>query len=101
MDAATSQPRLYRFGPFELDARTGELRRGGTRIRIGGHAFQILLMLIERQGEAVLRDEIQLRLWPGGRTAAVPASDGEDFSRLGADATYPSRDILPNRNSLI
>ncbi|HKE24637.1 MAG TPA: protein kinase [Bryobacteraceae bacterium] len=55
---------LYRFGPFELDVRAGELRKYGTRIRLQEQPLRILIMLLERPGEAVLREEIQQALWP-------------------------------------
>ncbi len=57
-------PRLFRFGPFELDTNERELRKGGTPIRLGNQPFEILRMLIERRGATVMREEIQLRLWP-------------------------------------
>lgn len=53
-----------RFGPFELDVRAGELRKGGTRIRLPDQPLQVLLMLLERPGEVVLREEIRSKLWP-------------------------------------
>src|SRR5215470_9898402 len=53
-----------RFGPFELDRRAGELRKGNQKIRLQEQPFQILRMLLERPGEVVLRDEIRNRLWP-------------------------------------
>ena len=58
-------PRSFRFGDFELDARAGELRRNGDRIRLQEQPFRILMMLIERPGEVVLRDEIRKK---SGRT---------------------------------
>ena len=57
--------RLFRFGPYEFDARTGELRNGGIRLKMGSHSSQILAMLLEHPGEAVFREEIQGRLWSG------------------------------------
>jgi DNA-binding winged helix-turn-helix (wHTH) protein len=56
----------YRFGAFEADAGTGELRRQGVRVRIHAQPFQVLLMLVERQGEVVTREEISRELWPEG-----------------------------------
>jgi DNA-binding winged helix-turn-helix (wHTH) protein len=56
----------YRFGVFEADASTGELRRKGIRIKLGAQPFQMLLMLLERQGELVTREEIYGQLWPDG-----------------------------------
>jgi DNA-binding winged helix-turn-helix (wHTH) protein/Tol biopolymer transport system component len=57
-------PRRIRFGPFEIDSRTGELRKHGIKVRLGQQTFQILLMLLENPGEVVLREEIRLKLWP-------------------------------------
>jgi len=56
----------YRFGAFEADAATGELRRQGVRVRIHAQPFQVLMMLVERQGEVVTREEISKELWPEG-----------------------------------
>jgi TolB-like protein/DNA-binding winged helix-turn-helix (wHTH) protein len=63
-ELTTASRRLARFGPFELDLRSGELRREGVRLRIQEQPLQILLMLIERSGEVVTRDELRERLWP-------------------------------------
>jgi serine/threonine protein kinase/predicted Zn-dependent protease len=63
-DLTPRQTRQIRFGPFELDARAGELRKHGTRLRLREQPFQILLLLLERAGEIVLRAEIRSRLWP-------------------------------------
>ena len=53
----------FRFGLFEADADTGELRKSGIRIRLQAQPFRVLLCLLERPGEVVTRDEIQQRLW--------------------------------------
>jgi eukaryotic-like serine/threonine-protein kinase len=63
-DTSTSKARLFRFGPFEIEVRAGELRKHGTRIKLGEQAVRILLMLLEQPSEIVLREEIRLRLWP-------------------------------------
>jgi cholera toxin transcriptional activator len=59
-------PHRYRFGLFEADAATGELRRQGIRIKLNAQPFQVLLMLLERPGELLTREEIARRLWPDG-----------------------------------
>lgn len=56
----------YRFGLYEADERTGELRKQGRLLRLPGQPFQILLMLLESGGELVTRDDIRQRLWPDG-----------------------------------
>src|SRR5579862_682271 len=65
MTETPSAPR-YRFGTFEADAGTGELRRRGMMVRLNGQPFQLLLLLLERQGELLTREEISEALWPDG-----------------------------------
>ena len=61
-----SAPSTIRFGAFQLDLRAGELRKEGRKIRLPEQPFQILRLLLESPGEAVLREEIRSRLWPNG-----------------------------------
>ncbi len=65
----STQPNLTQvkstFGPFELDAATGELRKFGNRIRLQGQPLEILSILVDRAGEVVSREELQQRLWSG------------------------------------
>lgn len=58
--------RRYRFGLFEADAATGELRRQGVLMKLNAQPFQVLLMLLERPGQLLTREEISRRLWPEG-----------------------------------
>src|SRR5215217_1790848 len=53
-----------RFGVFELDLRTGELRKAGVRISLPEQPFQVLEALLERPGRLVTREELRQRLWP-------------------------------------
>jgi DNA-binding winged helix-turn-helix (wHTH) protein len=55
----------YRFGIFEADETTGELRRKGVRIKLNAQPFQLLCMLAARPGELLTREEISRELWPG------------------------------------
>jgi predicted ATPase/DNA-binding winged helix-turn-helix (wHTH) protein len=59
------KPNEYRFGPFVLRAAQRELLAAGEPQRLGGRAFDLLLALVERQGEALSRDELFARAWPG------------------------------------
>lgn len=62
-----SQPaRRYRFGAFEADSATGELRRQGILIKLNAQPFQVLLMLLARPGQLLTREEISQELWPDG-----------------------------------
>ena len=55
--------RIVRFGVFEFDQRAGELRKHGLRIKLQGQPVNVLVILLERPGEVVTRDELQKRLW--------------------------------------
>jgi Tol biopolymer transport system component/DNA-binding winged helix-turn-helix (wHTH) protein len=54
-----------RFGDFEADFRTRELRKQGVPVKLPRQSFQILQKLLERPGELVTRDELRQALWPG------------------------------------
>jgi cholera toxin transcriptional activator len=56
----------YRFGVFEADSATGELRRKGMRVKLHAQPFQVLFLLLERPGEMLTREEICRELWPEG-----------------------------------
>src|ERR1039457_245675 len=55
--------RVFRFGAFEVNEATGELRKQGIRIKLHSQPFQILVMLLERPSELVTREEMRQRLW--------------------------------------
>lgn len=63
MDAAPTRL-IYRFATYEADPATGELRKGGVRLRLPEQPFQVLILLLERPGELVTREEIRQKLWP-------------------------------------
>ena len=56
---------VVRFGVFELDVRSGELRRAGVRVNLQDQPLKVLECLLERPGELVTREELRQRLWPG------------------------------------
>jgi cholera toxin transcriptional activator len=55
--------RVFRFGAFEVNEATGELRKQGIRVKLHSQPFQILVMLLERPAELVTREEMRQRLW--------------------------------------
>ena len=63
MASPASPPTKIRFDSFELDLTSGELRKGGNRLRLQPQPFRVLLLLIERAGQVVTREEIQRCLW--------------------------------------
>jgi cholera toxin transcriptional activator len=59
-----TQPAVLRFDSFEADLRSGELRKHGMRLKLGGQPFQVLAILLQRAGEVVTREELHQALWP-------------------------------------
>jgi DNA-binding winged helix-turn-helix (wHTH) protein len=55
---------VYRFGRFELETRSGELRRNGYRVRMQEQPRRILSLLLEHAGDLVTREELHKALWP-------------------------------------
>lgn len=88
---STSPPQIARFGPFELDVRSAQLRKHGVRVRLHEQPFRILLMLVTRPGEVVLRDEIRETLWPNGTVVEFDRGINTAIQRL-RDALGDSAD---------
>ena len=55
---------VARFGVFELDLRTAELRRNGIKVKLQEQPFRLLAFLLDRAGDVVTREELRERLWP-------------------------------------
>lgn len=81
----------FRFGDFQIDSGTRELRRGDEPVHLSPKAFQLLLALVENRPQALSKVELQRRLWPD--TAVVEASlanlIGQIRAALGEDARQP------------
>src|SRR5277367_2427158 len=63
MTPPTSAQAIGRFGPYELDVRSGEVRKFGIRVNLGEQPLRILILLTEHPGELVTREELRLSLW--------------------------------------
>src|SRR5437588_6812631 len=63
-NTATSTPRIVKFGLFELDLRTHELRKKGLKIKLQEQPCHILAILLEHPGEVISREELRNALWP-------------------------------------
>jgi Tol biopolymer transport system component/DNA-binding winged helix-turn-helix (wHTH) protein len=63
MSLSLEAPSLYRFGVFELDTRSAELRRNGAKLRLQDQPYQVLLKLLEHAGHTVTREELRATLW--------------------------------------
>src|SRR5579872_7017257 len=61
--APPSGPRFMRFGPFQVDQQREEVTKNGSRLKLQGKVYQVLLALLEKPGEVVTREELRQRLW--------------------------------------
>ena len=94
--------RLIHFGAFELDAVNGELHKAGVSLKMHPQPLRVLLLLAERPGQVVTREEIQRSLW--GDNTFVDFERGINFcvnqirTALGDDAEKPRYvETLPRR----
>src|ERR1700693_5517532 len=62
--AETRPPENLRFGTFEVDLRSGEVRKQGVRIKLQEQPFHVLTLLLQRPGEVVTREELRSQNWP-------------------------------------
>jgi eukaryotic-like serine/threonine-protein kinase len=95
-------PVELRFADFEVSPRSGELRRSGTKVKLQEQPFQILVLLLERRGEIVSREDIRQKLWTAD--TFVDFDNGLNIAikklriALGDDADAPSYiETLPRR----
>ncbi len=89
---AKGQEPMLRFGPFELDCGSGELRKAGMPVKLQSKHFYLLRLLVERAGQVVSREEIRQALW-GNETFV-------DFDRsinLGINQIRAALDDTPQR----
>src|SRR5215471_15966312 len=80
-----------RFGAFEADLDSGELRKHGVRIKLQDQPFQILALLLEHPGQVVTREELQRRLWPADTFVDFDRGLNKAINRL-RDALCDSAD---------
>lgn len=83
----------YRFGLFEVDVHAGSLRKQGRAVHIQEQPFRVLIALLERHGDVVLREELRARLWPDDTFVEFDKSLGVALAKvraaLGDDAANP------------
>jgi TolB-like protein/DNA-binding winged helix-turn-helix (wHTH) protein/Tfp pilus assembly protein PilF len=93
---------VVRFGTYEVSLKSGEVRKGGVRIRVQQQPMKLLELLLERPGEVVTREELRGRVWPdesfGDFDQAVNIAIAKLRSALGDSAENPRYiETLPKR----
>jgi TolB-like protein/DNA-binding winged helix-turn-helix (wHTH) protein/tetratricopeptide (TPR) repeat protein len=93
MSSPSNPSAKVRFGDYELDLTTSELRINGNKFLLQGQPFHILCMLLERPGELVSREELKKKLWTDGTFVDFDHSLNKAVNRLrealGDDAEHP------------
>jgi DNA-binding winged helix-turn-helix (wHTH) protein len=74
--------RYIRFGPFQVDQQRQEVTKNGTRLKLQGKVYQVLIALVENQGEVVTREELRVRLWPAESQVNYDANVNTTVNKL-------------------
>src|SRR5206468_5657445 len=77
-----NKARYLRFGPFHIDQQRQQVFRGGTRLRLQGKVYQVLIVLLQKQGEVVTRDELKQSLWPADTHVNYDANVNTTVNKL-------------------
>jgi DNA-binding winged helix-turn-helix (wHTH) protein len=77
-----SSARYVHFGPFQIDQQRQEVTRNGSRLKLQGKVYQVLLTLLEKPGEVVTREELRIRLWPSDTYVNYDANVNTTVNKL-------------------
>src|SRR5437868_13896649 len=88
-DPRLSKPAVARFGVYEVNLRTGELRKHGNRMRLQEQPFQVLAMLLERPGGLVTRGDRGRKLGRAATSVDFDQSLNTAITRLGESLAIP------------
>jgi DNA-binding winged helix-turn-helix (wHTH) protein len=77
-----SSGRYIHFGPFRIDQQRQEVSRNGSRLKLQGKVYQVLLTLLEKPGEVVTREELRIRLWPADTHVNYDANVNTTVNKL-------------------
>jgi DNA-binding response OmpR family regulator len=95
---------ILRFGVFEVDSASGELRKRGSRLRLSEQPRRLLLALVDQAGQVLTREQLRQRLWPDGTFVdfdrAINKAVSELRGVLGDSAATP-RFIETHSNAVI
>lgn len=80
--APPSGPRFVRFGPFQVDQQRQEVSKNGSRLKLQGKMYQVLVALLEKPHEVVTREELRQRLWPADTHVNYDANVNTTVNKL-------------------
>jgi len=79
---ATEMPRYIRFGSFQIDQQRQQVYQNGSRLKLQGKVYQVLVTLVLRQGEIVTREELKQALWPADTYVNYDANVNTTVNKL-------------------
>src|SRR5882762_7987676 len=74
--------RYIRFGPFQIDQQRQQVYRNGSRLKLQGKVYQVLLALIAKSGQVVTREELKQALWPSDTHVNFDANVNTTVNKL-------------------
>ena len=77
-----SGSRFMRFGPFQVDQERQEVTKNGSRLKLQGKVYQVLVALLEKPGEIVTREELRQHLWPADTHVNYDANVNTTVNKL-------------------
>jgi DNA-binding winged helix-turn-helix (wHTH) protein len=80
--APLSGSRFMRFGPFQVDQQRQEVTKNGSRLKLQGKVYQVLVALLDKPGEVVTREELRQRLWPADTHVNYDANVNTTVNKL-------------------
>jgi DNA-binding winged helix-turn-helix (wHTH) protein len=81
-DLQTTKARYVRFGPFHIDQQRQQVFLDGTPLRLRGKVYQVLIVLLQKQGEVVTREELRQALWPADTHVDYTANTNTSINKL-------------------
>jgi DNA-binding winged helix-turn-helix (wHTH) protein len=82
LQEASITSRYVRFGPFNIDQQRQQVYRNGSRLRLQGKVYQVLMVLLQKQGEVVTREELKQALWPADTHVNYDANVNTTVNKL-------------------
>jgi len=82
LQGTSIKARYVRFGPFCIDQHRQQVTRSGARIRLQGKVYQVLIVLLQKQGEVVTREELKQALWPADTHVNYDANVNTTVNKL-------------------
>jgi DNA-binding winged helix-turn-helix (wHTH) protein len=64
-NSSSPDAQVIRFDRYQLDMRSGELRKQGRKVRLQAQPLQLLVLLLRNGGRVVTREDVRRELWPG------------------------------------